>query len=85
MVHLSRGFGGVGPSEYDIGDGRLGILGNGERLFFIAGGLCLKPVTGHLLVKMVRWSNAASMLKPGNSNVLSTRRREEVLPRTEPN
>ena len=27
--------------------------------------------TGHLLVKMVRWSDAASVLEPGKPNVLS--------------
>ena len=45
---------------------------HGICLFFIVGRLYLKPVTGHLLVKMVRWTaNAASMLEPGKPNVLS--------------
>jgi len=49
----------LGPRNTTLVKGGWGSSGNGEHLFFIAGGLCLKRVTGHLLVKMVRWRNAA--------------------------
>ena len=40
--------------------------------FFIVGGSSLKRVTSHLLAKMVRWCNTASMLELGGSNVLQS-------------